>query len=173
MPARAGAVEQDATQNIKNLNHRHVCHRACTPTALDRHDPLGGAQFCVPECADLFGHALVGARAAVVGLGLAGSAVFAVPASALLSRPHVDRLQAGRVAAFDAGQLFVGRLGGWAGFSVPYYFHVFYQQHGFECSRKFGDYLCLREDLAALKGNRFKSKRALVNYFEKHTVASY
>ncbi|MFA6217442.1 MAG: phosphatidylglycerol lysyltransferase domain-containing protein [Candidatus Omnitrophota bacterium] len=50
---------------------------------------------------------------------------------------------------------------------------VFYRNHGFACSRKFGDYLCLRQDLAALKGNQFKSKRAAVNYFEKHSSASY
>ncbi len=50
---------------------------------------------------------------------------------------------------------------------------VFYRQQGFDCGKKFGDYLCSRQDLAALKGGRFKSKRSAVNYFEKHTRTSY
>jgi hypothetical protein len=50
---------------------------------------------------------------------------------------------------------------------------AFFRQQGFVCGSKFGDYLFLREDLAALKGGRYKSKRSAVNYFEKHTPASY
>lgn len=38
---------------------------------------------------------------------------------------------------------------------------------------KFCDYLCQRSDLAELKGNRFKSKRACCNYFSKHYDFQY
>ena len=44
----------------------------------------------------------------------------------------------------------------------------FYKDAGFECSFKAYDYLCRRADLAGLKGNKFKSKRASCNYFTKH-----
>ncbi len=45
---------------------------------------------------------------------------------------------------------------------------IFYQKHGYAYSTKPGDYLCRREDIASLKGNRFKSKRASHNYFVKN-----
>lgn len=45
---------------------------------------------------------------------------------------------------------------------------VFYRNLGYEVKEKFSDYLCLRKDLAQLKGNKFKSKRAGVNFFLKH-----
>jgi len=35
------------------------------------------------------------------------------------------------------------------------------------------DYICLRSDLAQLKGNKFKSQRAACNYFIKHNNFSY
>jgi hypothetical protein len=44
----------------------------------------------------------------------------------------------------------------------------FYQRLGYDIKEKYPDYLYLREDLINLKGNRFKSKRASVNYFVKH-----
>lgn len=49
----------------------------------------------------------------------------------------------------------------------------FYQNLGYECKEKFGDYLCLRTDLVELKGNKFKSKRAGFNYFIKHYKFEY
>jgi hypothetical protein len=39
---------------------------------------------------------------------------------------------------------------------------------GYLCQDKYPDYLCLRSDLALLKGNKFKSQRAAYNYFIKH-----
>lgn len=44
----------------------------------------------------------------------------------------------------------------------------FYQDLGLECKFKSYDYLCARGDLAELKGNKFKSKRASCNYFTGH-----
>ena len=44
----------------------------------------------------------------------------------------------------------------------------FYRDLGFECKFKSHDYLCQRVDLAGLKGNKFKSKRASCNYFTSH-----
>lgn len=44
----------------------------------------------------------------------------------------------------------------------------YYRALGYLCHEKYPDYLCLREDLANLKGNRFKSQRASHNYFVKH-----
>ncbi len=44
----------------------------------------------------------------------------------------------------------------------------FYRGLGYVHYQKPGDYLCLRTDLAALRGGRFKSKRADRNYFIKH-----
>jgi len=44
----------------------------------------------------------------------------------------------------------------------------FYRDLGFECGFKSYDYLCRRTDLAGLKGNKFKSKRASYNYFTRH-----
>lgn len=49
----------------------------------------------------------------------------------------------------------------------------FYRGLGLDCRIKSYDYLCLREDLANLKGNKFKSKRACFNYFTRHYVYEY
>jgi len=43
-----------------------------------------------------------------------------------------------------------------------------YRRPGYICKEKYPDYLCLRSDLALLKGNKFKSQRAAYNYFIKH-----
>lgn len=45
---------------------------------------------------------------------------------------------------------------------------AFYQGLGFECRIKSYDYVCGRRDLACLKGDRFRHKRACLNYFLKH-----
>jgi len=44
----------------------------------------------------------------------------------------------------------------------------YYRALGYLCHEKYPDYLCLRDDLAALRGNKFKSQRASYNYFIKH-----
>jgi len=44
----------------------------------------------------------------------------------------------------------------------------FYRNLGFKFSLKSQDYILGRQDLAGLKGNKFKSKRASYNYFSKH-----
>ena len=49
----------------------------------------------------------------------------------------------------------------------------FYKELGYIYKEKPGDYLCSRRDLVQLKGNRFKSKRACVNYFIKHYKFKY
>jgi uncharacterized protein len=49
----------------------------------------------------------------------------------------------------------------------------FYRNSGFDCSVKAHDYLCSRTDLAQLKGNKFKSKRAAFNFFTKHYDFKY
>ena len=49
----------------------------------------------------------------------------------------------------------------------------FYKNLGYECREKFPEYLCERKDLVELRGERFKSKRACVNYFEKHYRFEY
>jgi len=49
----------------------------------------------------------------------------------------------------------------------------FYQDLDYECAVKPGDYLCRRQDLIRLKGNKFKSKRATFNYFVKHYKFEY
>jgi hypothetical protein len=49
----------------------------------------------------------------------------------------------------------------------------FYEKLGFNCRIKSYDYLCERADLARLRGNRFKSKRASCNYFLKHYTFEY
>lgn len=49
----------------------------------------------------------------------------------------------------------------------------FYQDLGYECKEKFGDYLCKRADLVRLQGNKFKHKRAAFNYFIKHYKFEY
>ena len=43
-----------------------------------------------------------------------------------------------------------------------------YRSLGYFVREKYPDYLCLRSDLAQLKGNKFKSQRAAYNYFIKH-----
>jgi len=45
---------------------------------------------------------------------------------------------------------------------------VHYRSLGYICHEKYPDYLCLRSDLACLRGNKFKSQRAAYNYFIKH-----
>jgi hypothetical protein len=49
----------------------------------------------------------------------------------------------------------------------------FYKNLGYVCTEKFPEYLCQRRDLVQLRGNRFKSKRACVNYFQKHYHFEY
>ena len=44
----------------------------------------------------------------------------------------------------------------------------FYQDLGYELRDKPREYLCRRKDLTELKGVKYKSKRACVNYFSKH-----
>jgi hypothetical protein len=44
----------------------------------------------------------------------------------------------------------------------------YYCSLGYVCHDKYPDYLCLRSDLALLRGNKFKSQRAAYNYFIKH-----
>jgi hypothetical protein len=48
-----------------------------------------------------------------------------------------------------------------------------YQNFGFACRKKYPDYLCERRDLVQLKGNKFKAKRACINYFKKHYRFEY
>lgn len=50
---------------------------------------------------------------------------------------------------------------------------AFYRDAGYICRDKFRDYLCSRDDLAGLKGNKFKSQRALFNYFTRHYKYEY
>ncbi len=49
----------------------------------------------------------------------------------------------------------------------------FYENLGYTCQNKSYDYLCLRGDLAKLRGDKFKSKRACFNYFIKHYQFRY
>ncbi len=49
----------------------------------------------------------------------------------------------------------------------------FYRRLGYDCQSKSHDYLYKRIDLALLSGNRFKSKRASLNYFIKHYEYEY
>jgi len=44
----------------------------------------------------------------------------------------------------------------------------FYRELGYEVKYKSCDYLCQRQELAALAGNKFKSQRASCNHFIKH-----
>jgi len=44
----------------------------------------------------------------------------------------------------------------------------YYRALGYLVHDKYPDYLCLRNDLVGLKGNKFKSQRASYNYFIKH-----
>ena len=48
-----------------------------------------------------------------------------------------------------------------------------YKDWGYECVFKSCDYLCKRTDMAGLRGDAFKSKRAGVNYFKKHYTYEY
>lgn len=50
---------------------------------------------------------------------------------------------------------------------------AFYKERGYECVLKSYDYLCKTDDIADLRGDKFKSKRAAVNYFEKHYAYEY
>jgi hypothetical protein len=43
-----------------------------------------------------------------------------------------------------------------------------YRSLGYLVQEKYPDYLCLRNELALLRGNKFKSQRAAYNYFIKH-----
>ncbi len=49
----------------------------------------------------------------------------------------------------------------------------FYSDLGYTCKEKSLDYLCRRTDLAHLKGDKFKSKRASHNHFIKHNNFEY
>lgn len=49
----------------------------------------------------------------------------------------------------------------------------FYNELGYICKEKSLDYLCRRAELAHLKGDKFKSKRASCNYFLKHNDFEY
>jgi len=49
----------------------------------------------------------------------------------------------------------------------------FYQGLGLDCRIKSYDYLCVRDDLINLEGNKFKSKRSSFNYFIKHNKFEY
>lgn len=48
-----------------------------------------------------------------------------------------------------------------------------YRGLGYRCAEKSPEYLCRRQDMAALTGERFKSKRASANYFVKHHSFEY
>ena len=48
-----------------------------------------------------------------------------------------------------------------------------YRALGYDCAQKSHDYVCLRSDLATLRGNKFKSQRASFNYFVKHYDFEY
>lgn len=50
---------------------------------------------------------------------------------------------------------------------------TFYQGLGYVCRYKSADYLCQRQDLVELSGNKFKSKRASFNYFFKNYNFEY
>lgn len=50
---------------------------------------------------------------------------------------------------------------------------VFYENLGYKYSKKSCDYLCRRADLAGLKGDAFKAKRAVRNYFLKNYDFEY
>ncbi|MEW6101675.1 MAG: phosphatidylglycerol lysyltransferase domain-containing protein [Candidatus Omnitrophota bacterium] len=48
-----------------------------------------------------------------------------------------------------------------------------YEKLNLECRRKSWDYICLSSQIAQLKGNRFKSQRASLNYFLKNHTPQY
>ena len=52
--------------------------------------------------------------------------------------------------------------------NIPQQDCQYYRASGYSCRDKYADYLCLRRDLALLRGNKFKSQRASYNYFVKH-----
>jgi hypothetical protein len=49
----------------------------------------------------------------------------------------------------------------------------FYEKLGYKYQKKSDDYLCLRSDLASLRGDKFKSKRACFNHFKKNNAFEY
>jgi hypothetical protein len=49
----------------------------------------------------------------------------------------------------------------------------FYRDLGYELRSKPPEYLCRRKDLVELKGSKYKSKRACINYFSKHYDYEY
>ena len=49
----------------------------------------------------------------------------------------------------------------------------FYRQVGYSLREKFCDYLCSRERLSGLRGDNFKSQRAMYNYFIRHYPYEY
>ena len=52
--------------------------------------------------------------------------------------------------------------------NIPQQDMEYYRALGYLGHSKYPDYLCLRSDLALLRGNKFKSQRASFNYFIKH-----
>lgn len=48
-----------------------------------------------------------------------------------------------------------------------------YRVLGYDCAQKSHDYVCNASELAALRGNKFKSQRANFNYFVKHYESEY
>lgn len=52
--------------------------------------------------------------------------------------------------------------------NIPQEDLAYYRSLGYVGHDKYPDYLCLRSDLALLRGNKFKSQRAAYNYFIKH-----
>ncbi len=50
---------------------------------------------------------------------------------------------------------------------------VFYRSLGYELKEKFSEYLCSRNELVNLTGDRFKSKRSAFNYFVKNYEYEY
>lgn len=52
--------------------------------------------------------------------------------------------------------------------NIPQQDLEYYRALGYLGHNKYPDYLCLRSDLALLRGNKFKSQRASSNYFIKH-----
>ena len=48
-----------------------------------------------------------------------------------------------------------------------------FRQAGYACTVKGHEYICLQKDLAELKGNKYKSKRACCNYAATHYGCSY
>ncbi|MBP7215907.1 MAG: DUF2156 domain-containing protein [Candidatus Omnitrophica bacterium] len=49
----------------------------------------------------------------------------------------------------------------------------FFEQSGYLCRQKPGEYLYLRQAMAQLRGNALKHKRASVNFFRKHSSYEY